>query len=227
MIRELENFTIRSEQELEYFDETADYIAENEKRILKFFKLDKLPQKVDIQIVNYEQFKAYCASVGKKLHNFTRGFAIFNDNEKVIKMLNIEDQRKYTVHKAANVDEFKTTTLHEIVHECHSFVCEDRSADIVWFREGLASNLSNQNWKVIDLSKCDFGKIKENLYNYKSGYNCAHTLVKYVIENYTEDEVERLYSNSNYLRERADLIFEEAKEWVSKKIKKDDIETER
>ena len=225
MIRELENFTIRSEEELDYFDETVDYIAENEKRILKFFKLDKLPQKVDIQIVNYEQLKEYYASHNWKFHNFIRGVSNLHDKE--IRMLTLEDQRKYTTHKDADIDQFKTTTLHEFVHECHGFVCSDDSKEINWFREGLATNLSNQKWKIVDLSKCDFEKVKNDLYNYKPGYSYAHTLVNYVISNYSEEEIFKLSSDGNYLKEKADSMFKEAREWVSKKIKTTDDNRDR
>ncbi len=227
MIRELENFTIRSEQELDYFDETADYIAENENRILKFFKLDKLPQKVDIEIVNYEDFKKYYASKGWKLYDYSRGVSNYRENEKEIKMLNLRDQRIYTTHKASDVDEFKTTTLHEVVHECHSFVHKKASKDFNWMKEGLATNLSNQKFQIGNLNYCNFEKLKTDFYNCKYGYAFAYTLVRYIIENYPEDEAQRLYREPDYLRERADSIFEEAKEWVSKKIKKDDIEIDR
>ena len=47
MKKELQNFIIESDVPLNYFDEVVNYIIENEKRILEFFKLDKLPHKVN------------------------------------------------------------------------------------------------------------------------------------------------------------------------------------
>lgn len=45
MIKELDNFIIESDIKLDYFDKVVNHIIENEKRILDFFKLDKLPNK--------------------------------------------------------------------------------------------------------------------------------------------------------------------------------------
>lgn len=50
MKRELENFIIESDVQLNYFDDVVDYIANNERRILDFFKLGKLPNRVKILI---------------------------------------------------------------------------------------------------------------------------------------------------------------------------------
>ena len=62
MKKELENFIIESDVQLDYFDNVVDYIAKNERRILDFFKLEKLPNKVKILILSYEPFKEFIIS---------------------------------------------------------------------------------------------------------------------------------------------------------------------
>ncbi len=51
--RELDNFIIESDVELDYFDDIVNHIIENEEGIFDFFKLDKLPNKVKIYILSY------------------------------------------------------------------------------------------------------------------------------------------------------------------------------
>ena len=50
MKQELENFIIESDIRLNYFNDIINCIINNEKRILDFFKLEKLPKKVNILI---------------------------------------------------------------------------------------------------------------------------------------------------------------------------------
>ena len=52
MKKELENFIIESDIQLDYFEEVVEHIAENEKRILDFFKLERLPNKIKILVIN-------------------------------------------------------------------------------------------------------------------------------------------------------------------------------
>ena len=226
MERELENFIVTSDKELQYFDDVVNHITENEKRILKFFKLEKLPQKVEIQILSYEPFKEFIITNRHKMPDFVCGNSDFDN--KVIRLLNIEDRIKYTIHKNTSVDSFEKTVLHEIAHQCHS-VHNNDSFQTKWFREGLASNLANQRYKPQDINKCDFVKLKEEFDNYESYYSYPYScaIVNYVLLNYPEEEIEKLYSNSDYLRERTDSIFEEAKTWINNKSRNVDSEKDR
>lgn len=60
MIKELDNFIIESDIKLDYFDEVVNHIIENEKRILDFFKLDKLPNKAPFLVF----FSVFCYFLG-------------------------------------------------------------------------------------------------------------------------------------------------------------------
>ena len=62
MIKELDNFIIESDKELDYFEDVVNHIIENERRVFEFFKLDKLPNKVRIMILSYEPFKEFVVS---------------------------------------------------------------------------------------------------------------------------------------------------------------------
>lgn len=215
MRRELENFIVESDIELDYFDEVIDYIVENERRILDFFKLEKLPNKVRIMILSYEPFKDFIVAKYGEIMSYVSGDSDSKTN--TIRILNITDQIKYTTHKDASIERIKGTILHEIVHQCHNVYHSDYRQTI-WFSEGLATNISNQNYELKNLNECDFDKLRTDFGHYKGNYNFSYTLVNYILNNYSEEEITKLYKDPDYLRERAQSIFEEAKVWVNDRI---------
>lgn len=213
---ELNNFVVESDQELDYFNEIVNQINENEKRILSFFELEKLPNKVTILIMSYEPFKEFIITKYGEILEYVSGDSDSPTN--TIRLLNIEDQRQYTIHKDSNIERLKGTVLHEIIHQCHHTFHMDYKY-ITWFAEGLATNLSNQKYKVVSLEECDFEKLKYDFRHYKGNYIYSYTIVNYILNNYPKEEIIKLYSNPDYLREKADIIFEEAKSWMKKSIK--------
>lgn len=208
---ELNNFVIESNKKLDYFSDIVNYITENEKRILDFFELEKLPQKVKIFIFSYEPFRKFIISKYGEILNYVSGDSDSQTN--TIRILNIEDQIKYTIHKNANIDKIKGTILHEIVHQCHNVYHHDYR-QIIWFSEGLATNISNQDYELKDLSECDFEKLKEDFRHYKGSYGFSYTIVNYILNNYTKEEINKLYIDPDYLREKSNTIFEEASNWI-------------
>ena len=210
---ELDNFIIESDIELDYFDEVVSHVIENEKRILDFFELEKLPQKCKILILSYEPFKEFITSKYGEILDYMRGDTDPRTN--TIRLLNISDQIKYTSHKNANIDQLKGTILHEIVHQCHQ-VYHHVFNQTIWFAEGLATNLSNQPYKIVDLNRCDFESLKRDFNHYNDGYVFAYTITNYILNNYPHEEIVKLYSDPDYLRERADKLFEEARVLTNK-----------
>lgn len=219
MKKELDNFIIECDIELDYFDEIVDYIVENEKRILKFFKIDKLPHKVTILILSYEPFKEFIVSKYGEILSYVCGDS--NSSTNTIRILNVDDQIKYTTHKDADVKKLEGTVLHEIIHQCYHVYHTDYKQNYrqtTWFSEGLATNLSNQNYDIQDLNECEFDMLKNDFRHYRGSYRFAYTIVKYVLNNYPDEEIEKLYKNPNYIREKEDIIFEEAKIWINENL---------
>lgn len=215
MKKELDNFIIESDLELDYFEEVVNHIIQNERRILEFFKLEKLPNKVKIKILSYEPFKEFVVSKYGEIQDYVSGDS--DSKTSTIRILNIADQIKYTTHKNASVERIKGTALHEIVHQCHHVFHNDYRG-ITWFAEGLATNISNQDYELKNLNECDFDKLRSDFRHYKGSYSFSYTLVNYILNNYTEEEIIRLYKEPDYLREKADIIFEEAKVWVNEQL---------
>ena len=220
MKKELENFIIESDVQLNYFDDVVNYVIENERRILDFFKLEKLPNKVKILILSYEPFKEFIISKYGEILSYICGDS--NSSTHTIRILNVDDQIKYTTHKDANVERIKDTVLHEIVHQCHHVYHTDYTGykQTTWFSEGLATNISNQKYEIQDLIQCDFDKLKNDFRHYKGSYKYAYTIVNYVLNNYSGEEIEKLYKNPDYVRVNANKIFEEAKIWSKAQLDK-------
>lgn len=211
MRQELDNFIIESDLELDYFWELVNYIKEREKYILDFFDLDKLPNKVSILILSYEPFKTWIVSKYGEILDYISGDSDSKTN--TIRVLNIDGQKKYTIHKNANIDEIKKTLIHEIVHQCHHLYHTDYN-QTSWFSEGLAKNLANQSNKPVNLDECDFNQLKKDFRHYKGNYGYASLIVEYILNNYSKEEVKKLYSDPTYLRNNADRLFNEAKEYM-------------
>ena len=211
---ELDNFIIESDVELDYFDEVVDYIKENAKRILDFFNLDKLPDKVSILILSYEPFKEFIVSKYGEILDYVSGDTDSKTN--IIRILNVEDQIKYTIHTDADVDKIKKTAIHEIVHRCHNLYHTDYR-HTTWFAEGLAKNVANQSNRPVDLNDCDFDQLRNDFRHYKGNYSYSYVIVNYILNNYSKEEIKKLYSDPDYLRANADRLFNEAKEYMSNK----------
>ena len=216
MRKETKNFIIESDENYEYFDEVIDHILANEERLMNFFEISSLPQKITILIQNYENFSEFFIKKYGYIQDYVRGNS--DAITKTIKMLNIEDQVKYTTHKNANLEQFKGTTLHEIVHQLQN-VLNPKSC--IWFSEALATNLSNQTqWSLISLDDCDFGELQKNFNRtalpHKYGY--AYVLGRYILGNYPHEEILKFCSDPEYLIEKSNDIFYGAKDWVNEQL---------
>ena len=206
----LNNFTIESATTISYFDDIVNFVLKNEKDILDFFKLEKLPQKFNIIIMNYDDFKDVQIKAYGKVIDYVRG--ITNGSTNTIMILTIEDQLKYTTHKNATLDDTLKMILHEVVHACNSVVAKFYY-QTAWLQEGLATNLANQNYSLMDLSECDFELLKNDFMNYgKYNYAFAYTIVNFILNNYDKEIVYKLITDTNYLKDNDNRLFEEAKQ---------------
>ncbi len=211
---ETTNFIFKSEINLEYFEDVLNFIRNNEKRILNFFDLEKLKNRYTIRIMKYESFKEFIINKYGSIKEYVRGDTDFNS--KIISILDIEDQKKYTTHKDSTLEETLKMILHEIVHACHDEVNNSYYKNI-WFSEGLATNLSNQNYSMVDLNNCDFKLLKSDFRSYgKGNYSFAYTIVKYVLDSFSREEILKLVYDSNYLESKSNEIYEKAKMGGSK-----------
>ena len=208
MTLELNNFIIEYDKEIDYIDIIISTLENKVKDILEFFELDKLSKKKRVVIyTDREKYKEYLTPyVGT-----FREWMCADTYDGNINLLEINEARKCEEHKDMTIDEFTKCILHEFVHACQQEI-NSNSNGTAWFWEALATNLSGQDYNIIDLSKCDFELLQKNFNGTPNGYYYAYTLGKYMLENYSKDRLINYIKNPRLLREEATLIFEEVKE---------------
>ena len=73
--------------------------------------------------------------------------------------------------------------------------------------------MANQNYYLMDLSECDFELLKNDFMNYgKNNYAFAYTIVNFILNNYDKEIVYKLITDTNYLKDNDNRLFEEAKQ---------------
>ena len=215
---EIDNFIIESDKQYDYFEDVVNYIVDNQQRVFEFFEIDRLPYKPTIRIWSYEPFKKHIVSKYGEILPYMSGDADWPTH--TITMLNIEDLKQYTTHTEADVNRLQTTAMHEIVHQCHfSFHTDFR--ETTWLAEGLAQILGGQQQRMSSLDECDFESLKKDFRHCKGAYKYSFIITEYILNNYPHEEVKRLYSDPDYLRERSNTIFDEAKDWVNEQLNND------
>lgn len=221
-IIELDNVIFEDHTGVDYFEELVKYFKEHELEILNFFRLDKYDKKWKIFLLNYPEFYDYI----KRKHESSNIDISFKSGDsssdiKEIRLLSLEDANKYSNKIPKNLDDLKHTVMHEFIHSAHSEANMDHFK-LVWLSEGLATNLSGENrYRVVSLDKLNYEEFKDCMYRIKYSYYYAYTIVKYMIENYSYDEVYNYIMDSDLLRNDTDKIFDEANEWA--KVKKLEI----
>lgn len=212
MHKELANVVIESNIKIDYFDEIINYIKSNEKEVLDFFGLTGLAEKYQVKILDYKSFKAFEI----KKYGYSKDYVIGDTDAKTktIRIMDLNDQRKFTTHKDANLDTLLKMIMHEFVHACNDEI-EMWTRKTIWFHEGLATNLSHQNYSITNLEDCDFEQLELNFNNYgKCNYSYAYTIVNYLFTTYSYEEIMRFVKEPNYLIDNSERIFTEAKDWV-------------
>ena len=68
---------------------------------------------------------------------------------------------------------------------------------------------ATQKYEIQDLSQCDFDKLKADFRHYKGSYRYAYTIVNYVLNNYSNEEIGK--SNFNNVSNIGRKIIQDTK----------------
>ena len=107
MHKELDNVIVESNISIDYFDEIINYIKSNEKEILNFFSLSDLKEKYQVKILDYKSFKEFELAKYACIKDYVRGDT--DADTRTIRIMDLNDQRKFTTHTDANLDEILKT----------------------------------------------------------------------------------------------------------------------
>ena len=206
------NFIINYQDNLEKLvTNFVSYYKNNINELLKKFYLDSI-NKMEIRLFSD---KSLLGDIPYKLGDFA-GF--FNDKG-VNCYININGNKSESyIIKAI---------MHEIVHHIYRFYIEEEvDSRIIWFDEGLAMNFSLQNDKYNDedtfkeflnnkifsiknipcINDLNHGKsfVNEN-YN---GYDLSYLVVRYLIENNSQEDFYLIMKSKNKIRNIGENILE-------------------
>ena len=132
-----------------------------------------------------------------------------------INILSIEECRKTIFHQDMTLEEMLKVITHEFVHACQQEINPD-AADVEWFWEALATNLANPFDHVASM-QCEDEKLIKNLNATPYNYEICFTIGKFMLENYSHEQVLDYIKNPDKLRKNAKTIFKEEREWFHKK----------
>jgi len=199
-----------------YFDKLFYYVDEQEPDILNVFKMSELPSKWKVEIIPFEEFKRIMDEEYHGYEDYMAGHA--DGTNRIIRVLNVEDQIKFTKHKEATIESLQKQLVHEFVHACYDEVVGSKNI-IQWFSEGLATYLSHQDREFKDISDTDFNLLLNNFNaTHGKGYTPAYLMERYIFENYSEDEIYKLISEPSYLAQKTSSIINESVEWIKEQI---------
>lgn len=190
--------------DINYIDDFLKYLNDNANRIVTFFNLDCLPEKIVINIIENKQIfdEIYFDEYKKEAYDFAFGFAKNN----TINYISFCEFNKVPKHLNDTYDYYKKTIVHEFVHICNQIFSK---FSIPCLSEGLAVYLSGQ----LDNGDIKFNYTKEDLINGRINYRQYYLFVKYIIEHYNHDFVLNLYKSEDFFHNNFDKLYDEAKNY--------------
>ena len=210
MRKETKEFIIEYDKDIDYIADLIKKLEQEVDRILNFFELKNLKKKKKIKI--WTSRKAYQTHLEKYVPKYYEWMNAdtFDGN---INLLSIEEYRKTREHSDITLEEFLENIIHEFVHSCQQEINPD-SKNVEWFWGALATNLGNPFDYTIDL-KFNEDQLINDFNSVPNNYEIAFTIGKYLLENYSHEDIMRYVRNPEILRKDARNIFNEVKDRVN------------
>lgn len=170
----------------EYAQLVIDKLKNNYKRIMNFYNIDKIKNKIIITIWNnknnYNKF--FKEKYNYLVADWEIGRAINNQKETTINIITYKESLNCKGHNKDTLDNNLKLIIHEFVHICH-FEYNNHQKQLIWLSEALATNLSNQYSKIEQIINTELKDIIEGKANYKDYY----LMGKYLINNYSKEYI--------------------------------------
>lgn len=135
-------------------------------------------------------------------------------HDRNINILSIEECRKTKAHQDMTLEEMLEVITHELVHACQQEINPD-AENVEWFWEALATNLANPFDQVASI-QCEDDDLINNLNSIPYNYEICFTIGKYLLENYSHEQILDYVKNPDKLRKDAKTIFKEERKWFNK-----------
>lgn len=142
-------------------------------------------------------------------------------------------------------ERFFTCILHEITHLLYQNYVQEKEKRIVWFDEGLASNLSREKQKLEDDNKLKeflnervygenkmvpdisylhihgekFGQFVDRENNSYNGYDWSYLMIRYLIETMPKEELDKLMRSYNAIISIEESIVKDTNKYFKSMFK--------
>lgn len=198
-----------TESDSEYIDFLISEIQDKYLGIMDFFDISKLNHIVTIKIWNnLEKYRDYFSKMNKSIPNWEVARATINKNEARIDLMCLKERMKCEGHQNDKLDNLLKVIVHEFVHICH-MTFNDYNATMIWFGEGLATNLSNQ-FKKMEIN-CSLDDI---IYG-NAKYINYYSMVKYLLDNYSKEYILMLSKNKKLLENITNDIYYKTIDYIN------------
>lgn len=207
---EKNNFIIEYNENLKYIPEIVEYLENRMNEIMSFFELNSFNKK--IKIIVYNKLELYKEHIEQFFEYHDYMCADTNDGN--INILSLEAAHETKTHANMTLDEMKKVILHEFVHICQQEKeVEHILDDVIWFWEGLATNLGNPDeYEVVQFDDATNYDINE-FFCASNNYPIAFTIGKYMLENYSHAEILDYIKFPSKLLNDSEQILNNAREW--------------
>ena len=207
---EKNNFIIEYNENLKYIPEIVEYLENRMNDIMCFFELNSFNKK--IKIIVYNKLELYKEHIEQFFEYHDYMCADTNDGN--INILSLEAAHETKTHANMTLDEMKKVILHEFVHICQQEKeVEHILDDVIWFWEGLATNLGNPDeYEVVQFDDATNYDINE-FFCASNNYPIAFTIGKYMLENYSHAEILDYIKFPSKLLNDSEQILNNAREW--------------
>ena len=192
-----------------YIDKLVTELEDKYLNIMEFFNLQRLGHTVNIKIWNnLEEYRNYFSKkINRKIPNWEVARATINKNESCIDLLSLKERIKCEGHQKDNLDNLLKVIIHEFVHICH-ITYNNYNGSMIWFGEGLATNLSNQ------FTKLEINCSLDDLINGKAKYINYYSMVKYLLDNCSKNYILKLAKDKDLLEKETKNIYYETVEYI-------------
>ena len=224
-VLETDDFIIYTDEDMaDYPKMVLDTLTEKKKNIITFFNLSKI-DKVRIDLYNKkENMYSHRKDIGLLTYEIGLNSGFFDTNY----ICCYSDLTKVSRKKAIS------NIVHEFIHSVYQGYVGEKGKRIVWLDEGLAENLSGQlsdiednselltKWyleKIVSENKeipnikflhnhgIKYGEFVDTETNKYNGYDISYLMVRYMIETYDKDMLQKLLRSYNSILEDAIADF--------------------
>ena len=182
-------------------------LRENMERIMGFFQMEGLHQKISVVI--YSDTGAYAAHVKECGQDYYE-WMIADTFDGRINVLSLEACRRSSSHARMDREEYARLIVHEFVHICQQQV-EPNCYGCIWFWEALAANLAGQVTAPVEI-RCSREELMFHYQELPEPYAISYQLGKYMLEHLPYEQIYNYISKPGALWEDTGKILEAAKQ---------------